>query len=112
MIHYSCFVHNIGGAHKRIHAHHGNVVVGVIEAKLGADTAYLKDLFVAPHKRRNGIGRRLLAEAEDQSHKSAASILVEDSEYQGDLISFYRSCGYFPCHEYASGAVMMAKRLC
>jgi GNAT superfamily N-acetyltransferase len=58
--------------------------------------AEIGKMLVHSSLRRHGLGRRLLAAAEDAAHKSGRTLLLLDTETgsAGDLL--YRSCGWTP----------------
>jgi putative acetyltransferase len=61
----------------------------------GARACEIRRMYVAPERRRLGVGRRLLAEAERQclAH-GAEKAMLSTSEIQSAAIAMYRSAGY------------------
>lgn len=61
----------------------------------GADIARITALIVAPACHRQGIGRRLLREAEQLARRARmARIEVTSAAQRNDAHVFYRDCGY------------------
>jgi GNAT superfamily N-acetyltransferase len=58
-------------------------------------TAELRRMYVNPDARRHGVGRNMLAFAEDVARRNACRLMVlSTSELQPAAISLYRNCGY------------------
>jgi|SRR5690606_31302422 GNAT superfamily N-acetyltransferase len=73
---------------------------------LGARTCRITALAVADSVRRQGVGRRLLREAEQFARQAgAARIELTSAQHREDAHAFYRACGY-DC-----GAMRFVKRL-
>lgn len=66
-------------------------VAVIVVSEIGSDNAEVKNLAVAKHFRRQGIGRRML-DCVEQSHRNKR-ILIGTGETPSTL-SFYKSCGY------------------
>lgn len=89
--------------------HRGSFWVATEEARIvgmfglerpDSATAELRRMYVAPHTRRRGIGRQMLAFAEDAARREGClSMVLSTSELQPDAISLYRSSGYLLVHE-------------
>lgn len=69
--------------------------VGCGALKLAGDHAYLKRMWVADGQRGLGIGRRLLAELEQQARAQGAStVRLETNKALAEAITMYRAAGY------------------
>ena len=69
--------------------------VGCGALKLAGDHAYLKRMWVADGQRGLGIGRRLLAELEQQARTHGAStVRLETNKALAEAITMYRAAGY------------------
>ncbi|MEU7157099.1 bifunctional helix-turn-helix transcriptional regulator/GNAT family N-acetyltransferase [Streptomyces chrestomyceticus] len=63
--------------------------------KLPPGTAEIKRMWVAPHARRLGLGRRLLAELEARAVGHGRGVLrLDTNKVLGDAIALYRSYGF------------------
>ncbi|GCD38843.1 putative transcriptional regulator, MarR family protein [Streptomyces chrestomyceticus JCM 4735] len=63
--------------------------------KLAPGTAEIKRMWVAPHARRLGLGRRLLAELEARAVGHGRGVLrLDTNKVLGDAIALYRSYGF------------------
>ncbi len=74
----------------------------------GALDAYLEELYVAPGKRGQGIGRALLEGAMDAAREAgAARMELGTSEDDTAAISLYESCGFTNLERLPDGPKMM-----
>ncbi len=73
-------------------AEDGGRLVGFMTVLPGVGGAELEDLFVEPDCWRRGIGRRLLAEAEERARHARASVLHVIAN--GRALAFYLACGF------------------
>jgi putative acetyltransferase len=65
--------------------------------RITADTAEVKRMYVAPHLRGRGIGKRLLAHLEAEALALGVMRLVlETGERQFESVALYRSAGFEP----------------
>lgn len=80
-------------------------------------TAEIKRMFVVPHARARGVGRRLLAELEAQARAlGATAIVLESGPRQPEAVALFRSAGFadipaFGDHVSSPLSVFMAKEL-
>jgi GNAT superfamily N-acetyltransferase len=71
----------------------------------GADGAELRRMYVAPERRRRGVARALLAEAERLSIRAGLRRLVlSTSELQAAALALYRGAGFQLLREEVAGA--------
>ena len=76
-------------------ARRGSEPIGCGGLKLTGDSAVVKRMWVAPSARGLGLGRRLLAELEEQARsRGARRVLLETNEVLTEAIRLYRSAGY------------------
>lgn len=75
----------------------GGEVIGYAVAWSGAEEAELANIAVAGHRRRRGVGRRLLETVERwAAGRGARRIYLEVREGNAEARSFYRDHGYRP----------------
>ena len=85
--------------------------------RLDADTAEIKRMYVEPHIRGQGIGRRLLTTLETEGRRLGVKrIVLETGERQPEALGLYRRAGFVhmsPFGEYVGSplSVCMAKEL-
>lgn len=69
--------------------------VGCVGVSLSGDWAEVKRMWVAPTARRLGLGRRLLAEAEQLAAANGAGVVrLDTNSALPEAIALYRSAGY------------------
>jgi putative acetyltransferase len=70
-------------------------------ARFDATRGELKRMYVVPHARGRGIGRRVLAELERSARELGyTSLVLETGDRQPEALGLYRSSGYeqIPCY--------------
>jgi ribosomal protein S18 acetylase RimI-like enzyme len=67
----------------------------------GRLSAEIKRMYVAPHGRRRGLARALLAHLEETARNSGADVIVlETGTAQPEAIALYESSGYEPVEKF------------
>lgn len=99
----------------------GERVVGCVEVATEKGRGYFGMLAVSPDIQGRGLGRRLIAFAEETARQAGCTVMdIKVVSVRGDLVKFYESLGYtttgtepyvhrpvrMPCH-----FVLMTKRL-
>ena len=83
-----------GGALIIARLHGRPIGCGSVKTPRGAP-AYIKRMWIAPEARGLGVGRRLLAELEDQARKAGARVIqLETNRALTEAIALYRRSGY------------------
>ena len=83
-------------------AHRGDRLIGCVQvARAGADRAYLGMLTIDPELQASGLGRRLLAAAEQEAVARFAARRMEMTviHRRAELIAWYERRGYAPTGE-------------
>jgi ribosomal protein S18 acetylase RimI-like enzyme len=76
-------------------ARRGPEPIGCGGLKLSGDSAVIKRMWLAGSARGLGLGRRLLAELEEQARsRGARRVLLETNRVLAEAIGLYRSAGY------------------
>ncbi len=94
---------------------HGEIV-GVLGLRIAASLAHVDSLFVAADVRREGIGRALLARAEQLANYYNAHKVTLEAPAQSDAEKFFEACGYkieavLPQHTWKLDVAVMRKFL-
>jgi GNAT superfamily N-acetyltransferase len=75
------------------------VIVGVLELVVRADHLWIENVAIAPERQGRGLGRRLLAHAEDEARRRGlAEIGLLTNERYIDNIAMYQRHGYRETH--------------
>lgn len=87
---------NLASAEKEIHvAVQGNTMLGFVVLNLhGGFVGYMQSLCVAPEWRSRGIGRRLIAFAEERVFRDHPNMFICVSSFNPGAQRFYRNLGY------------------
>jgi ribosomal protein S18 acetylase RimI-like enzyme len=105
--------------HEQVHdvvARDENQIVGALQLRVAASLGAIEALYVLPEHRRSGIGRLLVAHAEDLSnyyncHKMTVAVFNERAAQR-----FFESCGYkldavLPQHTFKLDVALLRKFL-
>lgn len=79
-----------------LEAKEGDAIVGILEMKLKGGVAKIESLLVKADRHRNGIGRKLLQQAENLAREAKAHkmYLITGKDWQA--VRFYQEMGYEP----------------
>jgi len=90
--------------HTEVQAANGAFLVGYLDGRaiacgavrrLGSDVAEIKRMYVDPHARGSGIGRRVLAELESWAREAGVKrIVLETGERQIEALALYENAGF------------------
>ncbi len=72
----------------------GDAVVAVLALRIAASLAHLESLIVDPARRRRGVGRALLARAEELANYYNCHKIVVEVLAGGGAQRFFEACGY------------------
>ncbi len=91
-------------------------ILGVLGLRIAASLAHVDALIVAPDARRSGIGRALLARAEDLGKYYNAHKVTLEAPAGSDAEKFFEACGYkieavLPQHTWKLDVAIMRKFL-
>jgi N-acetylglutamate synthase-like GNAT family acetyltransferase len=91
-------------------------IVGVLGLRIAASLAHVDSLFVATDVRREGIGRALLARAEQLANYYNAHKVTLEAPAHSDAEKFFSACGYkieavLPQHTWKLDVAIMRKFL-
>lgn len=91
-------------------------VVGVLGLRIAASLAHVDSLVVEPQSRRSGIGRALLARAEDLGKYYNAHKVTLEAPAGSAASAFFEACGYkveavLPQHTWKLDVAVMRKFL-
>lgn len=94
----------------------GDEVVGVLGLRIAASLAHIESLVVAPERRREGIGRRLLERAENLANYYNCHKMTVEAPAEGAARAFLDACGYkteaiLPQHTWKLDVAVMRKFL-
>lgn len=94
----------------------GDEVVGVLGLRIAASLAHIESLVVAPERRREGIGRRLLERAENLANYYNCHKMTVEAPAEGAARAFLDACGYkteaiLPQHTWKLAVAVMRKFL-
>lgn len=108
------------GYHCRVCEAEGQLL-GYCIASSGAGEAHILNLCVAPHNRRNGIGRHLMeAQIQDFRHRDLNTVFLEVRESNRSAIALYDTLGfneigrrraYYPAQNGREDALILALSL-
>jgi [ribosomal protein S18]-alanine N-acetyltransferase len=93
---YSASLRNLSSAEKEIYvAVQGEEVIGFIVLNLhGGFVGYIQSICVAPRWRNHGIGRKLVAFAEQRVFKNYPNLFICVSSFNPGALRLYRTLGY------------------
>ncbi len=91
-------------------------IVGILGLRIAASLAHVEAFLVAPAARRRGIGRRLLARAEELANYYNCHKVTLEAPAGLPAQMFYEACGYkvealLPQHTWKLDVVVMRKFL-
>ncbi|GAC1580116.1 MAG: hypothetical protein NVS3B7_14540 [Candidatus Elarobacter sp.] len=105
--------------HEQTHdviAREGEVIAGALRLRIAASLGHVEALYVVPSHRRRGIGRLLVARAEELAnyyncHKVSIAVF-----HDGDAQRFFDACGYkidavIPQHTFKLDVALLRKFL-
>ena len=83
--------------HEQVHdfaAMDGSTTAGVAQIRIAASLAHVDRVIVAPHLRRQGIGRALLSSAEETGNYYNCHKMTLMVPHDGAAQRFFEACGY------------------
>ena len=94
----------------------GDAVAGALRLRIAASLAHVDALYVVPERRRAGVGRALLARAEQLANYYNCHKMTVDVLSGGDAERFFLACGYkidavIPQHTFKLDVTMLRKFL-
>jgi ribosomal protein S18 acetylase RimI-like enzyme len=94
----------------------GETAVAVLSLRIAASLAHLDGLIVAPERRRQGIGRQLVARAEELANYYNCHKVTLEVPAAGYARDFFTACGYaleaiLPQHTFKLDVAVMRKFL-
>jgi len=94
----------------------GDIVVAALGLRIAASLAHLDALIVAPDRRRHGIGRQLVARAEELANYYNCHKMTLEVPAGGYAQAFFAACGYtleavLPQHTFKLDVAIMRKFL-
>jgi GNAT superfamily N-acetyltransferase len=72
----------------------GGAIVGAARIRVAASLAHVERIVVLPDRRREGIGRALLADAADLANYYNCHKMTTLAPYRSDAQRFFEACGY------------------
>jgi len=72
----------------------GGAIVGATRIRVAASLAHVDRIVVLPDRRREGIGRALLADAADLANYYNCHKMTALVPHRGDAQRFFEACGY------------------
>lgn len=72
----------------------GGAIVGATRIRVAASLAHVERIVVLPDRRREGIGRALLADAADLANYYNCHKMTTLVPHRGDAQRFFEACGY------------------
>ena len=99
-----------------IAAMRGDAILGVLGLRIAASLAHVDSLIVEPGSRRAGIGRALLARAEELGKYHNAHKVTLEAPAKSAAATFFEACGYkieavLPQHTWKLDVAIMRKFL-
>lgn len=72
----------------------GETIVGALRLRIAASLGHVERLVVAPERRREGIGRALLADGADLANYYNCHKMTTLAPHRGEAQRFFEACGY------------------
>ncbi len=72
----------------------GETIVGAVRVRIAASLAHVERIVVLPERRREGIGRALLADAADLANYYNCHKMTTLAPHRGEGQAFFEGCGY------------------
>jgi GNAT superfamily N-acetyltransferase len=105
--------------HEQTHdviAREGEEIAGALRLRIAASLGHVETLYVLPAQRRHGVGRLLLARAEELSNYYNCHKMTVAVFHDGDAQRFFTACGYvveavIPQHTFKLDVALLRKFL-